>query len=242
MLDIVSTFQKVSTKSDQTQINQWVANANGSIALIGLKRMGLELSASPEPAILALAIVAFFLFLGHRFGDAWRVRVALATPQATVRDELRQHLRRQASHVFWACGLGVLTVLAVLFFARSQVLSMAEERLQLASEQARAAEEQLQDAERVNRRNELETLRGNYWRAIDERDHRMRRKDYATSISRMNVSILGLNVALVIVAAVAGYSRPPGCGDVGAKSRLNRKRRCSRAADGTCTQVAGNSC
>jgi hypothetical protein len=71
-------------------------------------------------------------------------------------------------------------------------LSVLEEKLQVA----------LADPD-----NDVSTIRAEYHQKLSEVEHRSRRLDFAGSIDAMNYSISGLNVVLVIAAAVAGFNR-----------------------------------
>lgn len=185
-----------------------LARSATSIYLYGLQDVAIRLAASPEPAILALVIVVFFLFLGHHVGGAARSLVALREPVSDVAPELLLRAKRQAS---WAClasfvGVGLMVV--VLFLVRAQVSPMAEERLQVAERQVTAAEQNVANAlDKGEDRERVDELHEAVYDAQDERARREARMDYATSINSANLPIAGMNVVLVIVAALAGYFR-----------------------------------
>jgi len=191
----------------ETRVNDWLINDKASVVWLGLRKLGIQLLASPEPAILALAIVTFFLFLGHSFGESARTWVVARRAHPLISDRRRSELVRQARPVAVACALGIMITVAVLFWARHGVQTVADQRLVSASGQVTAAEEALTRAQQESNDTQITDSREKYWRALDERDHRVRRAEYAASISRLNWPILGLNVVLVIVATVAGYFR-----------------------------------
>jgi hypothetical protein len=182
-------------------------SSDASIYVLGLHHVTARLFASPEPAFLALAIVAIFLFLGHHLGGQYRSVVALRSPLSDVAPELVTRVRRQARVACRAAALGVLVMLVMLFAVRTKAAPMASERLEAANRQVAALKQALDNAEAEKDRGAIVELREALYDAQDQRDYRVARMDYAVSINSVNIPIAGMNFALVIVAALAGYFR-----------------------------------
>jgi hypothetical protein len=191
----------------ERRVNEWLANDGGQIWWAGLKKVLVELSSAPEPALVALGIVVFFLFLGHKVGEGCRTMVAVIRQHTGVPDSIRRQLIRHAAVVIAAGAVGLLIALVVLYNARATVLPMAGARLTAATERLASAKADLDAAKQADDPVKLDRARNEVWAATDDQLHRTRRKDYATSLDRMNWAITGLNVVLAIVATIAGYFR-----------------------------------
>jgi len=189
------------------QLSTWLDPSAGMSWFTGLQNLGAKLLAYPDPSFLAFSVVVFFLFLGHKFGAYLRRSVAFGNRHPEVPEELRMHLKRQTTLVVWGSAAGILIILAVLFWARATVFDMAKTRHAYAQTQLDAAKKKVAQAEASADRHDLGTARTdrNFW--MVEYEHRQRRLDYAESISKMNLPITGLNLVLVIAAAIAGFSR-----------------------------------
>jgi hypothetical protein len=175
--------------------------------LFGLKALAVKLLAYPDPAFLAFSVVVFFLFLGHKFGSYLRRWVAYGSPHVEVPQELCAHLKRQTTFVVWASVLAIFITLGVLFWARGTVFDMAKARYDNADTHLKGAKDKVAQAENSPDHRDVNNARTdrNFW--MVEYQHRQRRLDYAESISKMNIPITGLNLVLVIAAAIAGFSR-----------------------------------
>jgi hypothetical protein len=185
-----------------------VSTSEAPTLLLGLYDVAVKLLKAPEPAILALSVVTFFLFLGHRLGEGLRIVVTLGSSHPDVSAELIRRVRRQACFTAGASACGVIIMLVVLFSIRAKVLPLAEDRLARATQQEQIAAENVRKAQARNEHRErVATLREVEWRAADERSQRMAKRDYAASIAGANWPILGMNLVLVVVAVVAGFLR-----------------------------------
>ena len=155
----------------ENRVNEWLANDTAAIIWVGVRKLGVQLLAAPEPALLAFGLVVFFLFLGHAFGESGRALVVLARPQAVIPESARHGRRRQAWSVLAACSLGIAIMLGVLYIARSRVLPMAEQRLASAQKRVTDAEGELEVAQRAGDQDALKIPRETVWQARDERAH-----------------------------------------------------------------------
>lgn len=185
---------------EQTQL------ARGLSASFGVRHLFARVTTYPEPSLLALSVIVFFLVLGHYFGSLLRTLVALWPHRRRAVSRPGATRWRQA---FWPAGLAMLgmgLVVGVLFFARASVLPMAQSRFQQAESNYSASVEKLTAAETAGTTGvELDILIRGRTKAIGDVTTRRERLDYASTLSGMNFAITLLNVVLAIAAIVLGY-------------------------------------
>jgi hypothetical protein len=179
---------------------------HGLTSGFGIRHLVTRVLAYPEPSLLALSVIVFFLVLGHVLGGALRVLVALwrhRVPRLSFEGSLRW---RQALWPAWLSLAGVLVVVCVLYAARAKVEPMATTRV-------RVAETALDNAIKAFDQASADTtglvnpgaLAGRVTAARRELQLREERLEYATALSGMNLPITFLNVVLVMAAVVLGY-------------------------------------
>lgn len=172
----------------------------------GPYRVWARIVTYPDASILAVGVIVLLVFLGDRIGVASRVLFAYREADAPgLAHGMRRH-RRQSWAPLVACLLGSVAVVAVLFMSRERILDRAHARLAADSvhvatlDSAIRAAQDARDAQAVS---ELTLERGTVRSAMRIHEDRV---TYATTIQSMNVPILFLNIALLLAAAVAGYT------------------------------------
>jgi hypothetical protein len=161
----------------------------------------------PDASLIALAIMTFVLVLGHILGAGVANWLALGRKHPEVPADLSAQMRRRSGLVITASVVGIVIVLSVLFAARRSVLPMAQRRLAQATEQSQRSESEYQKAISDDDESSIRARRD---KAVHDRDvatDTASRVEYANSIATMNLPILGLNIVLVIVAAILGLKR-----------------------------------
>jgi hypothetical protein len=190
------------------QVGQWAIGNLERIEFSGLRGVLLRMGVYPEPTLLAFSIIAFFLFLGHVFGGAMKAYTAASVLQRPGLAIPGKRVKSHAVRLMGFSGLGIAVTVLVLFLARNHTEQMATERLHRAELRfahadsvARLAASNLEDREGIRR------ARQDRYAALDDREHRLARLDYAQSLATLNVPITLLNIVLVFVAVVVGYKR-----------------------------------
>ena len=178
--------------------------SNGFSFSFGLKHLFARVTAYPEPSLLALSVIVFFLVLGHHFGTLVRTMVALWSHRHRSVSRAGAARWRQSSWPAIASLAGIVVVVVVLYVARAQVEPMAKTRYDAAAQQLTAAQEQL-DAARSDATADIGSLVQTKNRAQSEVAARRERLEYAETLHGMNWPITLLNIVLVIAAMVLGY-------------------------------------
>lgn len=160
----------------------------------------------PEPSILALSVVVFFLFLGHSFGGSLRALVVLWRHRTESVSRAFASFWRQSG---WPAALslvGIGLTVFVLYEARSRVLPMAESRLVEAEALVAEVETRMSDLQEQGASLPAAIFQ-ELASAQEERANRIYRVDYARAIGGMNLPIALLNTVLIIAAIIIGYLR-----------------------------------
>lgn len=180
----------------------------------------------PEPSILAGVVVLLLLFLGHTCGGHLRTLVALFRHRKGHGSAANAHEFRQAAWPALGAAAGAALIVAMLGFARAQVLPAADERLATARQELAAAQGERQ-AVQAHGATELEVAEKGRDEARARAEVRLReeRRGYAAAIDRMNLAIAGLNAALVLAAILIGYLREEKRFSVVPPSVAHRERR-----------------
>jgi hypothetical protein len=162
----------------------------------------------PEPSILAGVVVLLLLFLGHTCGGHLRTLVALFRHRRGHVSAANAHAFRQSAWPAFGALAGAALIVAMLGFARGQVLPAADERLATARQELATAQRDRQAAQ-ASEVSELEMAEKGRSVARAQAEVRLReeRHSYAAAIARMNLAIAGLNAALVLAAILVGYLR-----------------------------------
>jgi hypothetical protein len=182
--------------------------SDGLTSAHGLWTMVQRALVYPEPSILAAVVVLLLLFLGHTCGGHLRTLVALFRHRRGTISAANAHAFRQSAWPALGAVAGAALIVAMLGFARGQVLPAADERLASARQELAAAHQDRQAAQQ-SEVSELEMAEKgrNVARAQAEVRLREERRGYAAAIARMNLAIAGLNAALVLAAILVGYLR-----------------------------------
>ncbi|HEX2206093.1 MAG TPA: hypothetical protein VHG93_00305, partial [Longimicrobium sp.] len=182
--------------------------SDGLTAGHGLWTMVQRALVYPEPSILAGVVVLLLLFLGHTCGGHLRTLAALFRHRRGTVSSSNAHAFRQSAWPALGAFAGAALIVAMLGFARAQVLPAAEERLGTARQELATAQNERQAAQQADV-SELEMAEKgrNVARAQAEVRLREERRGYAAAIARMNLPIAGLNAALVLAAILVGYLR-----------------------------------
>lgn len=164
-----------------------------------------DLFLRPEAVLMSLTVVIILVLLGDTLGGSLRPLLALSgrdNPGAAIgiRTHRRQHAVRAVLSV-----VGAALAVSFLFYARAEIPQTAAQRYQ-----ADAVRVDSLRAARAAAAATGSTAIG----AIDNdltdamTDLRLHEDDlaYARTVSRSNVPILYLNIALLLAAAVVGYS------------------------------------
>jgi hypothetical protein len=186
-------------------LRQWSAQqlSAGLTAAYGVRNLWYSVATHPEPAILALSVIIFFLLLGHKLGTYMRRLVALWSATG-----IGTHWKEAVlPAVLAAAGIG-LTV-TFLFGARAAIKPLTEQRFQVAEERVREITTSISQIEA--RREEVpETLFEQRAAAEQELKYRRDRRDYGSTLAAVNTPILLLNLVLVLAATVIGYATAQG--------------------------------
>lgn len=174
--------------------------------LTGLYSFVQDLLFRPEALAVSLVVVVTVVVLGDSFGESLRPVCPLKekeNPAAAVgiRSHRRQHLIRVALSF-----IGVVCSLAFLFEARQQIPETAQARVLAASGSLASIDSAFRQAS-VQRSSTIGSLQ--LRRDDAERTLALRQEEasYAQTVQRSNWPILFLNVALLLGAAVIGYSK-----------------------------------
>ncbi len=182
--------------------------SEGLSSVHGLLTMVKRALVYPEPSILAGVVVLLLLFLGHTCGGHLRTLVALFRHRRGQVSAANAHAFRQSAWPAVGALAGAVLIVAMLGFARAQVLPAADERLAAARQELAAAQAERQAAQERGAA-ELEMAEKGRDEANAGAEVRLReeRRGYAAAIARMNLAIIGLNSALVLAAILVGYLR-----------------------------------
>lgn len=171
----------------------------------GAYRMAARALHNLDASLLALGVIVFLVWLAHVLGESMRRLLAHSpaeTPAAAM--TIRAH-RRQAVLPAFLGLTGIAIVIGVLWLARERLEATTAQRV--AETTSRIEEVQAELAAARDRADLVEVGRLEQQAASLHvlREQRIDRADYALVISRMNLPILMLNLALAIAAAAAGY-------------------------------------
>lgn len=172
----------------------------------GVAHLLKKIAVYPEPSILALSVVIFFLFLGHQLGGSVRALVVLWKHR---RDTGLNGIGRNWRQAAWPAALSLLGVgltLFVLFQARQQVHPMATDRLVSAQADLAVIQGEIASLQSSGSSVSPEVVQQLVQSQDDVADRRAK-LDYAEAISGMNVPIALLNGVLIIAAILLGYLR-----------------------------------
>lgn len=163
-----------------------------------------EMTLHIEAFIVALVAVVVLVLLGKTFGSSLRpLRVFQEAEHPLAAETIRAH-RRQHSLLAFGAGAGALLVLAFLFASRRDIAQTAAARVTADSIQlARAL------AGQASISGDRAKLAASILRTRDLERTLQRHQDdasYATTVQRNNTPILLLNLALIITAAILGFS------------------------------------
>jgi hypothetical protein len=177
--------------------------AAGLSATYGLRRLVQSLATNPEPALLGLSVIVFFLVLGHNAGRYLRQAVALSPSPA-----MRTHFT-QAIVPFGICAAGIVLTVSFLFFARATVKPLAEQRLARAEKTLADVNGEI-DALNTQGAEISPTMFQRQAAADAERTYRRDRLDYGSTLAAVNAPIVFLNIVLVLAAVLIGYATATG--------------------------------
>jgi hypothetical protein len=189
-------------------LNAWGSqqlSENGLVASYGIHRLGQSVATHPEPAILAVSVIVFFLLLGDQLGVYLRRLVALwdvSNESGSI--DIVNRRRQSILPVLLTMG-GVALTIAFLYGARGAVHPLAQERLE--ASETKLASVQADIGERTRAGEEISpNLFSRQAAAETELTYRRDRLDYASTLSAVNRSVLLLNVVLVVAATLIGYA------------------------------------
>jgi hypothetical protein len=110
------------------RMRDWLDPAAGMSWTTGVTHLLARMVTYPDAALVALGVVLFLLFLGHKAGENVRTWVALSEPHPEIPGTLAARLRRQAGWVVIPSAVGIVVTLFVLWFARDMVYPIAKTR------------------------------------------------------------------------------------------------------------------
>lgn len=203
----------------ERQLLRVTEGAEGWMA--GTQRVLAELVLRPDAALLAAGVVTFLLLLAHFFGHSLRSAVARRLTGDGSRAAVDEGRREDLVPLVLA-GLGLVLVVGVLYQARVTLGEVGESRW----ERDTAVVETLRrEAAGLRAEGDLVGANERVGRAEDMEAEAEALREYATSMSRLSLPILLLNVTLVLCAISAAYfhqqvvPRPP------AETSFERERR-----------------
>ena len=164
-----------------------------------------DLLLRPEALLLSFVVVTILVFLADTLGNSLRPVLVLRhednpSAAAGIRAHRRQHIGR-------ACfsTLGIAFVLTFLFLARKQIPETAVQRVKTVEGRIKAVQGK-RDQALASRSTAIGAIENELADLQDERVMLEQDQAYASTVHRSNVAILLLNAALVLAAAVAGFS------------------------------------
>jgi hypothetical protein len=165
-----------------------------------LKDMALHLDA----LVVALVAVLVLVLFGKTFGTAARVLFALKPSEHPLAATTIRGIRRQYWAALVGCAIGLMAVLAFLFYARGSIASVAAQRVVADSVELERLTQQAAGNSVANLAAVSQASR-----RISEQTQtlELHRDDaaYATTVQNNNVPLLLLNIGLVLAAAMLGY-------------------------------------
>lgn len=165
-----------------------------------LKEMALHLDA----LVVALVAVLVLVLFGKTLGTSARVLFALKPSDHPLAATTIRGIRRQYWAALVGCMLGLMSVLAFLFYSRGSIAAVAAQRVaadsvelqRLTNEAAKTSVGNLAAVSQASRRisEQTQTLE-------------LHRDDaaYATTVQNNNGPLLLFNIGLVLAAAMLGY-------------------------------------
>lgn len=187
-----------------------LADAESAGRWAGVSRLVTELAFHPEALFVALVAVIILVLLGKMIGASLRPLVVLrADDHPLAATDVKAH-RRQHWTLFLKSLAGAVFVVAFLYWSRALIPQMAERRVAddtqrlaqidstFAAQQAeaRAQKRSFNSTAILQRRDD----------AMNDLVHHQDALTYAVGVERNNPSILLLNLALLISAAVVGFA------------------------------------
>jgi hypothetical protein len=103
--------------------------STGLSSWFGILHLMKRAAVHPEPSVLAVVVVLLLLFLGHTIGSHLRTLVALARHRRGGVSRSTGHTWRQSAWPTALSAVGAILIVAVLAFARDQVLPAADMRV-----------------------------------------------------------------------------------------------------------------
>ena len=172
----------------------------------GLMLLLTEWATHLEAVVVALVAVVALVVLGKFTGSAARAHFALDAADYPTSDRTIRAHQREQRFKGWVSATGIVCVLAFLFLARGSIAETTAERVRQDKLAETAAEQRLQAAQAANDLAEIGPANDALGALRDVRIQHEEDERYAVTVQRNNAPILLLNLALVITAAVLGYS------------------------------------
>jgi hypothetical protein len=157
-----------------------------------------------EAAVVSLAVVVVLVVFGKSVGQSVRLLAAMRTKDHPLAAGSLASARRQAWTVVIACVLGSGMVITALFWARSQIVVAAQDRVATTArnlDSLRVAQSNLPRGAIAQMSSLTQSIRD------QERTLEVHRDDfgYAQTVQTNNMAILLLNIGLVLAAGLVGF-------------------------------------
>jgi hypothetical protein len=167
----------------------------------GFERVLAHTLMRPDAALLAAGVITFLCVLGHFFGHSLR-ELVIYQDRGTRRDTVSSRSPLESIVPMVITGLGLALVLGVLFQARIMLGDVGQERY---TQDLAQVEELQREAGWLRQNGDLLEANGLTNRAEDMTAVAVELREYSSSMSRMSLPILLLNLTLVLCAIAAAY-------------------------------------
>ncbi|MGH8435065.1 MAG: hypothetical protein ACRERX_11405 [Pseudomonas sp.] len=171
----------------------------------GFHRLLIRLFFSPDVSLLALGLIASLVFLSEVAGRSSRRLTVLRESDFPGAARAVSAERRQFRLTAVASMFGVLCLLTVLVFARYQITTATEGRLQAATTELDKLNSDLANARTARDTRAVLLAQQQLEAASRIRYQRNERHEYGLTIASMNWPIFFLNLVVALTAAIAGF-------------------------------------